>query len=251
MNKKIIVGTIIVFFILVCVIFTPIIGFQTAKSNSINASPLFNIRINRANKEESKDLTCDYIGKDETIHIPIPKRDIFKINIIKYLKYLMKMDKDKIKKSLTEFISNKEIWLNEIKKIDEGLFKKFSEFLNNDKTWIEALHNFNDIKTDVQSQLKNNPMIINYMNNNYSKGNNLETDLRTADTSCNDCGPTIIQFGELCLFVYFVAATFFIVAYSIIGFIIFVDLMVIITLVPLFLLMTIFTPDNCPYNPEI
>jgi len=53
------------------------IGFvkiSTTKLSTIaKASPLFTVRSNRAIDEESKDFTCDYVGKGEVNNIYLPK----------------------------------------------------------------------------------------------------------------------------------------------------------------------------------
>ncbi|UCD14590.1 MAG: hypothetical protein JSW60_04005 [Thermoplasmatales archaeon] len=74
MVKKILIGSIIAVAVLICVSFTSVVGFQSVKSN-VKASPRFTVRTKRAIDEESKDLTCDYVGKGEEIIIPLPKRN--------------------------------------------------------------------------------------------------------------------------------------------------------------------------------
>ena len=73
MNKKILIGSIIAVVILVLVSFTSVVGYNSVKSNSVKASPLFSVRTNRAIGEETKVLTCKYIGKGITL--PFPARD--------------------------------------------------------------------------------------------------------------------------------------------------------------------------------
>ena len=71
MNNKILIGSIIAVVILLLVSFTGVVGYQTTKSSTIaRASPLFSIRTKRAIDEESKDLTCDYVGKGNTMSFP-------------------------------------------------------------------------------------------------------------------------------------------------------------------------------------
>ena len=73
MEKKILLGSIIAVVILVLVSFTGVVGYQTTKSSTIaRASPLFSVRSQRAIDEESKDLTCDYVGKGEAVSFPLP-----------------------------------------------------------------------------------------------------------------------------------------------------------------------------------
>ncbi len=93
MNKKILIGSIIAVVILVLVSFTSVVGFQTTKSSTIaRASPLFSVRSSRAIDEESKDLTCDYVGKGEGITIPLPMRDIRNKFLQKFIDIISKMD---------------------------------------------------------------------------------------------------------------------------------------------------------------
>jgi len=74
MNKKILLGSIIAVVILVLVSFTGVVGYQTTKSSIAKASPLFSVRSKRAIDEESKDLTCDYVGKGKGVAIYLPTR---------------------------------------------------------------------------------------------------------------------------------------------------------------------------------
>ena len=105
MNKKILVGSIIAVVILVIVSFSSVVGYQSVKSDSKIASPLFNARTSRAIDKESKDLTCDYIGKGEKIVIPLPIRDEKKILLQMTINNLIKMD-EKAMNELLEMISS-------------------------------------------------------------------------------------------------------------------------------------------------
>jgi len=76
MNKKILLGSIIAVVILVLVSFTGVVGYQTTKSSTIaRASPLFSVRSKRAIDRDSKDITCDYVGKGEESDLSIPRLD--------------------------------------------------------------------------------------------------------------------------------------------------------------------------------
>ena len=78
MNKKILIGCIIAVVILILVSFTGVVGYQTTKSSDVaRTSPLFSIRSTRAIDKESKDLTCDYVGKGVENSLSIP-REIMK-----------------------------------------------------------------------------------------------------------------------------------------------------------------------------
>jgi len=93
MNKKILIGSIMAVVILVLVSFTGVVGYQTTKSSTIaRASPLFTVRSSRAIDEESKDLTCDYVGKGEEHNIFLSPR-ISKVELLdKLANIISKMD---------------------------------------------------------------------------------------------------------------------------------------------------------------
>jgi hypothetical protein len=74
MSKKILIGSIIAICILIGVSFTSVVGYNSVESD-VKASPLFNIRTNRAIDEESGDLRCEYVGRGEEINLLIPNRD--------------------------------------------------------------------------------------------------------------------------------------------------------------------------------
>ncbi len=95
MNNKILLGSIIAVVILVLVSFTGVVGYQTTKSSTIaRASPLFSVRSKRAIDEESKDLTCDYVGKGEKSILSIPKRNDRTALQQKFIDRISKMDEE-------------------------------------------------------------------------------------------------------------------------------------------------------------
>ena len=97
MNKKILIGSIIAVAILVLVSFTGVVGYQTTQSSTIaKASPLFTIRSSRAIDEESKDLSCDYVGKGEEIILSFPKRDEKKVLLQKFINRIRKMNDEEL-----------------------------------------------------------------------------------------------------------------------------------------------------------
>ena len=102
MEKRILIGSIIAVAILVLVSFTGVVGYQTAKSSTVaKASPLFTVRSSRAINEDSKDIACDYVGKDKGIDILIPKRE-GRIELIqKVIDSINKMDD----KTFNKFVS--------------------------------------------------------------------------------------------------------------------------------------------------
>ena len=96
MKKKILIGSIIAVVILVLVSFTGVIGYPAKSSTIAKASPLFNIRTSRAIGKESKDITCDYIGRGEENTLSFPKRDGIKIFMQKIIKIVNQMNGEKL-----------------------------------------------------------------------------------------------------------------------------------------------------------
>jgi len=61
----------------------------------VKESPLFNIRSSKAIGKESKDLTCDYVGKGEENRLYFPKRDDRAEFVQKVIDIISKMDDEK------------------------------------------------------------------------------------------------------------------------------------------------------------
>jgi len=107
MNKKILIGSIIAVAILILVSFTGVVGYQTTKSSTIaRASPLFTVRSSRAIDEESKDFTCDYIGKDKRIDILLPKRDSKTALVQKFITNISRMSDENLEKLIAFLINH-------------------------------------------------------------------------------------------------------------------------------------------------
>ncbi len=166
MCKKILIGSIIAVAILIGVSFTSVVGYRSVDSD-VKASPLFNIRSSRAIDEENEDLSCEYIGKGEEINIPIPKRNHYGTPLTQVLNHIKRMDSNDVKRLLEKFMGHREVWmdnLNNIKKDDEA---------------------------DIIDHLRENPLIMNYINNSRLKAN--------TGTFDNDCPsffvlcPTILE----------------------------------------------------------
>ncbi|UCF12237.1 MAG: hypothetical protein JSW06_09370 [Thermoplasmatales archaeon] len=126
MKKKILIGSIIAVVILILVSFAGVVGYQTTKSSTIvRASPLFNIRTNRAIDEESKDLTCEYIGIGNTL--PFPERDDKSVLTQKVVNRIRLMDDETLERFIAYLINNarKDKRLNDINpdRIRESLYQ--------------------------------------------------------------------------------------------------------------------------------
>jgi len=80
--------------ILILVSFTNVVGIQSTTSDSINDSPLFSIRTNKATNNESKRvITSDYLGKGINI-FSFPRRDTNVELIQKFIDRIRTMDDD-------------------------------------------------------------------------------------------------------------------------------------------------------------
>ncbi len=112
MNKKILIGSLVAVAILVLVSFTGVVGYQTTKSSTIaKASPLFAVRSSRAIDEESRDFTCDYVGKGKEIIIPLPERNNREVLLEKIKDRISKMD-------VEEFNRFKNLIIDELRNIN-------------------------------------------------------------------------------------------------------------------------------------
>ena len=145
MNKKILIGSIIAVVILVLVSFTGVVGYQTTKSSTIaRASPLFSVRSKRAIDEESRDLTCDYIGKGEESVLSIPKRNGRIEMVQKVIDIISKMDDNNFKR-FTDSIINR---LHQNNRIDDNdissLIVALQQLKNNPETITKELIDITD-----------------------------------------------------------------------------------------------------------
>jgi len=105
MNKKILIGSIIAVTILIDVSFTSVVGYRSVDSDA-KASPLFNIRINRAIQKDSENLNYDYIGKGNGINILLPTRNN-KVELLeKFVDVIGRMDDKSFDKFVNLILSN-------------------------------------------------------------------------------------------------------------------------------------------------
>ena len=116
MKRKILIGSIIAVVILILVSFTGVVGYQTTKSSTIaKTSPLFTVRSSRAIDEESKGLSCDYVGKGREIVLSFPKRDSKQLLLDKLINRISKMDDKSFNRFVKIVIAN----INQNNKIND------------------------------------------------------------------------------------------------------------------------------------
>jgi hypothetical protein len=100
-KKPLIAVSIFAVILLVLGSLSNVVGYQSVKSTTVNDSPLFQTRTQKAINKESKILISDYLGKGEETHLYLPIRDSQK-EIIDRLIILFKAMNDK---SFDEFVN--------------------------------------------------------------------------------------------------------------------------------------------------
>jgi len=126
MNKKILFGSILAAALILLASLSSVVGFQTEKSNTEkkNVSPLFTIRKNRSlNKEDTKDITSNYIGKGKTMNLFLSKESSLQNWVNKALKIIEAKPQilnsiiDKIYKSpeVVKILKDNNINMNDLK----------------------------------------------------------------------------------------------------------------------------------------
>lgn len=93
MDKKILlVSSLSVAVIVILASFTTVVGFQTIRSSSLRASPLFSIRTKRAVDEEQEISDSDYLGKGKSIPIVPTKEDSETSSLLVFINAITRMD---------------------------------------------------------------------------------------------------------------------------------------------------------------
>lgn len=93
MNPKILLSSLGAVAILILVSFTNVVGIQSTTSDSVNDSPLFRIRTNKAINNDNRVITSDYLGKGLNA-IQFPLRDNKTVMIQKFIDGIRTMDDD-------------------------------------------------------------------------------------------------------------------------------------------------------------
>ena len=105
MKHKILIGSIIAVAILIGVSFTSVVGYSSVKSTNVEASPLFNIRTNRAINQEDDGLPCDYVGKGEENTITLPERNDEAYSIQQFIDRIKNMDDRTYNRFITSLLN--------------------------------------------------------------------------------------------------------------------------------------------------
>ena len=154
MKKKILIGSIIAVALLTLVSFSSVVGFQSVKSDSKIASPLFRVKNNKG------EISSNYIGKGKAINILLPKRN------------------DKI-----ELV---EKFVNRIKMMDEKSLDRFSDILYNQlNDEIKGNINKENIRDSIYCISENSELSKNYLLN--GNENSISGNLTFDDDSILEC----------------------------------------------------------------
>ena len=148
MKKKILIGSIIAVVILTLVSFTSVVGFQSVKSNSAIASPLFGVRTNRAINKEQDAVTSDYIGKGKDVGIFLFHRNDNIVLVQKLIKRINEMNDCEIT-NLLRLIKKQLPNNNMIKNLDR---EKLINALNKIKNKPYKLNELQDNLDDYNNQ---------------------------------------------------------------------------------------------------
>jgi len=130
MKKKILIGSIIAVALLTLVSFSSVVGYSSVKSDSKIASPLFNIRTNRATHKEENVINNNYIGKNRDIGIFFIQSDKNLILVEELIERINDMDEGEIENLL--MLMKKQLPKNKIKNLDkEKLINVLIKIKNN------------------------------------------------------------------------------------------------------------------------
>jgi hypothetical protein len=146
-DKKILIfGSILAVSILIGVSFTSVVGYGNNTSNSLKASPLYNIRTNKAIDNGVDVTTCDYVGKGRGLSIPISDYDNIRAlhQLLDRLKRMNEIEHKALRKLVIKLLNNKR-YIQEVKRDNyinyplEFTFEDDPETCSNFLCFIEAI----------------------------------------------------------------------------------------------------------------
>jgi len=117
MKKKILIGSIIAVVLLTLVSFSSVVGFQSVKSDSKIASPLFRTKNNKGK------ISSNYIGKGKTINILLPRRNS-KVELVEKCINIIKMMDDNTFDRFVDFIIKNHNKMIDSQELNEGEITK-------------------------------------------------------------------------------------------------------------------------------
>lgn len=178
MKTKLTIGCLGAITILILVSFTNVVGIQSTTSGSMNDSPLFSIKTNKAiNNDNNRVITSDYPGKGLNA-LPFPLRDNRTTLIQKVIGIIQKMDDKEFNRFQSLILLN----------------------LYEDKNTrnIDTTHLVTFLK-QLKSDTKELKIILN------NKGNNANNDPPTMLTAYDGCCPTFdFRYCFIIVFVLFI-----------------------------------------------
>ncbi len=127
-----------------------VVGYQSVKSTTVNDSPLFQTRTQRANNQEQNIIASQYIRKGNANHLCIPMRDNRTELLKRAIEYISKMD-DKTFERFTELFIQKVGQDKSLKRINsENILKLFKILRTKSVSIINSFsnENTNDLTSD-------------------------------------------------------------------------------------------------------
>jgi hypothetical protein len=104
MDKKPLIGvSILAVVLLVMGSLSNVVGYQSVKS-TVNDSPLFNVRTQRASNQQIGIFKSDYLGKGRETNLDISRKDIKEEYIDKIINFFIRMDAESFNKFVNRFI---------------------------------------------------------------------------------------------------------------------------------------------------
>ena len=128
-DKKILLGSILSAILIVMTTFTSVVGFHTTQSTSLNNSPLFTIRTQRAiNSIEDQIIVSDYFGKTKTTAIPFPQQNTTLLQFQQAVDGISRMD-DQTFNAFVDATMDTLLKTNTIDNDDISMIKELFQFV--------------------------------------------------------------------------------------------------------------------------
>jgi hypothetical protein len=130
-----------------------VVGYESVKSTSVNDSPLFTTRTQRATNQQQNILTSQYLGMGKENLLQFPTKDIKIESLIKAIEFISKMD-DETFERFTELVIQQSKQDDSLRDINPNEIK---QILNQLKTTSITL--LNSLMYKNNYQLNSTPMI--------------------------------------------------------------------------------------------
>ena len=148
MKRKIFVSSIFSVVIIILMSFTNVIGYTSNNSDSVEISPLFITRTNKAIEQDNNLFSSNYIGKGKEIKIQFPEKNNEKEMICKYIDAICHMDDNSFKRLISKTIFQ----VNKDDKLKDIGANKVLLLLNSMRVYPDELKSFLLNEKDVEKK---------------------------------------------------------------------------------------------------